>query len=661
LGAGTLEKLAKGFCLGKGTLEINFEILNMKAAVKYLLITATVVATLVLFSFFSSKKNEVKQFYHFPYKQAGLTERQAAAHLLSRFTYGATPHQVEEVVSIGLEKWFERQLSGSLADDTLNRLLSQYEALRMSNSEIVKTYQPAGQALRMAIREGMINKDSVNKGDKEMYRKQLLVYMQNKGLKSMQELIHQFINQKIIRVVYSNNQLQEVLTEFWFNHFNVSFAKRQCAQFIPSYERDVIRPNALADFESLLIATAKSPAMLTYLDNFISTGANSRQAGRSKGTSLQDSAGQKKVNQIKRAKGLNENYAREVMELHTLGVDGGYTQQDVTEAARVLTGWTIYPMRDGGDKKMMKQAEEKKPKGFVFDGDFLFTPNRHDDGKKIVLGRHFKAGGGYEEGVQLLKTLAHHPSTAEFISRKVATRFVQDNPPQSLVNKMAETFKQKGGDIKRLLIAMVTSSEFWEDSAFRAKTKSPFELAISAVRALGANVDQPYALFNWIDRMGQKMYYYQAPTGFPDQGQYWINSSSLLNRMNFGLVLATGKIPGVTFDLLSLNNDHEPESAGEALKIYSKLIMPERDIEETIERLMPLLNDPSLQRKVSKAADSADMTQEKEKNEFEDIDELAIVADNDTVDNANQNSKIDLYKLSQVIGIIIGSPEFQRR
>jgi uncharacterized protein (DUF1800 family) len=442
----------------------------------------------------------------------------------------------------------------------------------------------------------------------------------------------------------------------------VSFAKRQCAQFIPSYERDVIRPNALADFESLLIATAKSPAMLTYLDNFISTGANSPKAGRPKGTSLQDSASQKKVNQIKRAKGLNENYAREVMELHTLGVDGGYTQRDVTEAARVLTGWTIYPMRDEGSvKKMLKQAQGKKAKGFVFDGDFLFTPNRHDDGKKIVLGRHFKAGGGYDEGVQLLKMLANHPSTAEFISRKIATRFVQDNPPQSLVNKLAKTFKQKDGDIKQLLIAMVTSSEFWEDSAFREKTKSPFELAISTVRALGANVNQPYALFNWIDRMGQKMYYYQAPTGFPDQGQYWINSSSLLNRMNFGLALATGKIPGVTFDLLALNNNQEPESAGEALEIYSKLIMPERDIEETIQLLMPLLNDPSLQRKVSKAASSADMTQEKEKNEFEDIDELGIVADNDTVDNVNQNTKIGLYKLSQVIGIIIGSPEFQRR
>jgi uncharacterized protein (DUF1800 family) len=633
----------------------------MKAPVKYLLIAATVVSTLVLFCFFSPKQ-EVKEFYHFPYAQAGLTERQAAAHLLSRFTYGATPYRVEAVVSIGLEKWFEQQLSGSLPDEDLNGLLSQYEVFRMSNSEIVKTYKPPGQVIRMAIRDGMINKDSVNKADKEMYRKQLLVYMQNKGLKPVQALTRQFIDQKILRAVYSNNQLQEVLTEFWFNHFNVSFAKRQCAQFIPSYERDVIRPNALADFESLLIATAKSPAMLTYLDNFISTGANSRYAGRPKETSLQDSSSQKKVNQIKRAKGLNENYAREVMELHTLGVDGGYTQRDVTEAARVLTGWTIYPVRDEGNvKKIWKQAEEKKAKGFVFDGDFLFTPNRHDDGKKIVLGRHFNAGGGYGEGVQLLKTLAHHPSTAEFISRKVATRFVQDNPPQSLVNKMAKTFKQKDGDIKQLLIAMVTSSEFWDDSAFREKTKSPFELAISAVRALGANVDQPHALFNWIDRMGQKMYYYQAPTGFPDQGQYWINSSSLLNRMNFGLALATGKIPGVTFDLLALNNNHEPESAGEALEIYSRLIMPERDIEETTERLMPLLNDPSLQRKVSKAASSADMTQEKEKNEFEDSDELTVVADNDTVDNVNQNSKIGLYKLSQVIGIIIGSPEFQRR
>lgn len=637
-------------------------ILNMKIVFKFLFIVATLLASITVFSSFFSPSQDSSVLYRFPYKEAGLTERQAAAHLLSRFTYGATPGQVEAVLHIGLENWFEQQIGAELADDSLDRLLGRYEVLRMSNLEIVNAYPRMGQVTRMAIRDGAINKDSVGKTDRKLYRKQLSVYMQENNLKPAKELIRQVISQKIDRAVYSNNQLQEVLTEFWFNHFNVSFAKGQCVQFIPSYERDIIRPNVLGNFEDLLIATAKSPAMLTYLDNFSSMGTNSRQAARQKKTLMQDSVRQKKMNEIRKAKGLNENYARELMELHTLGVDGGYTQGDVTEAARVLTGWTLYPMRNDDEgkrvKKLLKQAEEKRAKGVVADGDFLFTPNRHDDREKTVLGHHFKAGGGYEEGVQLLEMLARHPSTAEFISQKIATRFVQDNPPQSLINKMAKTYSEREGNIKQLLISMVTAPEFWDDAAFREKTKSPFELAISAVRVLRAEVKQPYRLFNWIDRMGQKMYSYQAPTGFPDQGQFWINTGSLLNRMNFGLALATGRIPGVRFDLLALNNNHEPESAGEALKIYSSLVMPERDMAETIDRLMPLLNDPGLQKKVSQAASGADM---RRKEKPENMDEPAAVVNSDTVVFSNENSKIGRYRLSQVVGIIIGSPEFQRR
>jgi uncharacterized protein (DUF1800 family) len=223
----------------------------------------------------------------------------------------------------------------------------------------------------------------------------------------------------------------------------------------------------------------------------------------------------------------------------------------VTQAARVLTGWTVYPMNENAKKFVNRfNPDQLARRGFVHEGDFLFNANRHDKGEKTVLGHVFPAGGGYEEGVELLEMLAHHPSTARLICRKIAVRFVSDDPPQSLIDKMAKTFLQKDGDIRQVLIAMVTAPEFWSPAAIREKTKSPFELAIGAVRSLHATIDQPYPLYTWITRMGEKMYYYQAPTGFPDKGAYWINAGSLLNRMNFGLALAEGQVPGVRVDLV---------------------------------------------------------------------------------------------------------------
>ena len=648
------------------------------------------IASLVLFSFF--KEPLYKSHFSFPYKKAGLTERQAAAHLLSRFTYGATKGQVEQVVNMGLEKWFEQQLTGSLPDDSLNARLNNYDALKLSNAQIVSMFPRPAQILKMAIQDGVINKDSVDKSDKKEYRQQLQAYMQQKGLKPQQELFRQFINQKILRAAYSNNQLQEVLTDFWFNHFNVSITKNDCAEFIPDYERDVIRPNVFGKFENLLLSTAKSPAMLLYLDNFSSSGENTnanlpqnqklQQIIQQKQAEMMTDSAQKnqhkKLQNTKRAQGLNENYAREVMELHTLGVDGGYTQQDVTQAARVLTGWTIYPMNDYGPgnqiKKIIERVGEDKltERGFVHDGDFLFAINRHDNKEKTVLGKTFTANGGYDEGVKLLTMLAHHPSTAKFICKKLAVHFVSDNPPQSLIDKMAKTFLDKDGDIKEVLITMTTSPEFWSKDVIRAKTKSPFELALSAVRALDADIQQPYQLFNWSDKMGQKIYFYQAPTGFPDKGKYWINTGALLNRMNFGLAVASQRIPGTKTDLLALNNHHEPESATAALVTYGKLIMPERDLGETVKRLTPMLNDPELVKKINDAADKNTVPQQTNmvNNEVAMNDDM-----NDGIGNKGGKGLKGLKKgnsnlqtvagnnsmLSQVVGILIGSPEFQRK
>jgi uncharacterized protein (DUF1800 family) len=534
--------------------------------------------------------------YRFPYRQAGLTERQAAAHLLSRFTYGATPGQVDAVVKMGLENWWTQQLAADLPDDSLTQCLSQYDALQLSNQQVAALYPKMGQVARMAIKDGVIDKDSL-KTDRAVYRQAIRNYMLEKGFKPEQDLFRQFFCQKVLRAAYSNNQLQEVMTDFWFNHFNVSITKNDCAEFIPAYERDVIRPNSLGRFGDLLLKTAKSPAMLFYLDNFNSS-APSPEGGE--GHSVKNGG-----------RGLNENYAREVMELHTLGVDGGYTQQDVTQAARVLTGWSVYPMNDAGKGIINRFSEDQlASRGFVHEGDFLFNANRHDKGEKVVLGHHFPAGGGYDEGVTLLEMLAHHHSTATFIARKLAVRFVSDDPSPALIDEMAKTFLEKDGDIRQVLITMVSAPEFWSPAAVREKTKSPFELAIGAVRSLHGVIEQPYPLYDWVSRMGEKKYYYQAPTGFPDKGSYWINTGSLLNRMNFGLALATGRIPGVRIDLVALNNGHEPEDAQAALLIYGRLILPERNLEATFKRLTPMLNDPNL---------------------------------------------------SQVVGIIIGSPEFQRR
>ena len=658
-----------------------------KSSYKFILV---LVIGVLLSSFFTGNKPEAATV-KFPYKKAGLSQQQAAAHLLSRFTYGPTPGQVGEVVNTGLEKWFDQQLAAALPDDSLDQKLAGYETLKMTNSEIVNKFPRAPQVLRMAIKEGVIDKDSVNKSDKKEYRNQLAAYMQQKGLKPQQELYRQFINQKILRAAYTNNQLQEILTDFWFNHFNVSLTKNDCAEFIPAYERDIIRPNVFGKFEDLLLATAKSPAMLFYLDNFSSSAENAdaRPANRlmrqkvaatlneRKDTSSGDMQMAVNTLPVKRGAGLNENYAREVMELHTLGVDGGYTQQDVTQAAKVLTGWTIFPLSDYGNsnaiKKIIERVGEDKlaEHGFVHQGDFLFAVNRHDTEEKTVLGKQFAANGGYEEGVQLLHMLAHHLSTAKFISRKIAVRFVSDNPPQSLIDKMVKTFMDKDGNTKQVLITMVSSPEFWQKETLREKTKSPFELTISAVRSLNADIKQPYQLYNWVSKMGQKMYYYQAPTGFPDKGQYWINTGSLLNRMNFGLAIASQRIPGVSIDLIALNNHHEPESAEASLLTYSRILMPERNLEQTIKRLTPLLNDPELIKKVDEAAGKAVVVPAVNNDANNDVMMGDAMKPNNKINkriqtdngypSAPTTAKSNSPMLSQVVGIIIGSPEYQRR
>ena len=622
--------------------------------------------------------------FHMPWAEAGLTKKQAAAHLLDRFTFGAHKEDPDRLAKMGLEEWFLAQLKGNLPNEELDKRLAQYDALALSNEQVLSIFPRPARLFKEAVEAGFLKKDEFLPDKKSPETRQAIkAYMDSKNYRPQQELFRQFINQKILRAAYSNNQLQEILTDFWFNHFNVSLTKNECAPYIPSFERDVIRPNATGKFFNLLLATARSPAMLLYLDNFSSMGQNEqmleqkrmaeermhRKIGSLDPESPLAKQLQKREDRLKN-EGLNENYAREIMELHTMGVDGGYTQNDVTEAARVLTGWTIFPANQEGPgrviRKMFDQSGEDRltAKGFLHDGDFLFAMNRHDTKEKTVLGKTFRQGGGYEEGVALIRLLADHQSTATFICKKLAVRFVCDEPPSALIVRMAKTFRTSDGDIQEVLKTMVASPEFWAKGSVREKTRSPFELAIASIRILNADVKAPFMIYNYIKKMGQNLYHYQAPTGFPDKGSYWINAGSLISRMNFGMDMAAQKIPGVHLDLAALNDHHEPESSEDALKTYAYLILPGRDMEPTLNRLKPLVMDPSIQQKINDAAASSpvqeniqivdDMFEEEVTEKKKHRPAAPVTEDQQIMQDENK-------LLAQVVGIIIGSPEFQRK
>lgn len=607
-----------------------------------------------------------------PYKKAGLTEQEAALYLLNRFTFGPKPGQVEEVVKQGLENWFMAQLQANSDNEAVRLRLANYPALTMPTDSIVNTYLQPAQLLRLAIAKGYVDKDSVDKSDRPAYREALKKMQADYGFRPIQELQRELINQKVIRAVYSDAQLQEVLTDFWFNHFNVSLTKNQVQQLVLPYERDAIRPNVLNSFSSLLFATAKHPAMLLYLDNALSISNENDYAKRQlKGAQrLLDLNAAKKMlaaasvsedsmqkmdameNQIttqikkRKSQGLNENYAREVMELHTLGVNGGYTQSDVTELARALTGWGVKPMYEEGP--LAKRFSNATPdqllrRGLQVEDCFLYSGDKHDESSKTILGKSFTAKGGYNEGLEALAMLASHPATAHFIATKLAAKFIADEPPAAVVDEMAKTFLQSKGDIKEVLLTMVMHPGFWAKAKEKEKIKSPFELSVSAIRATGTEVVAPYQVFTWSEKMGQKFYFYQAPTGFPDRASYWINTGSLLNRMNFGMAIAAQKIPGFRTNLLQLNQNHEPESVEEALQIYTKLLLPVSDQKENSERIMSIVRAQNIDQKIASAT--------KDSGGMQDMQKESMTPGDNT----------PLKSMAQVVGVIIGSPAFQRK
>lgn len=628
-----------------------------------------------------------------PTKKTGapLTQEQRAIHALNRLTFGPRPGDLDQVLKIGVDKWIDEQLHPESVDDSaLNARLAPLRTLNMTPKDLVQKFpspgmirtvfdgkaQPPNDPMLAMIYRAQLTRlqvqnqqkavitnaalDGSGKTAEEIQReqqKQVAMALANDLLalpkdqrfptlegysgdqllalgaatpgdlrgrlnndftpeqrEAFQALgyppsvaVGELQQAKLLRSIYSERQLQEVMTDFWFNHFNVFLNKDADQHYTTSYERDVIRPHALGKFRDLLIATAESPAMLFYLDNWSSIGPNSKAAG----------GGNNRSPDPKR--GLNENYAREIMELHTLSVDGGYSQNDIIELAKVLTGWTIENPSQGG--------------GFIFD------PRKHEPGDKHVLGMTIHENG-QKEGMEILDKLAGSPQTAHFIAKKLAQRFVADDPPPALVNRLADRFLQTEGDIREVLQKLFTSPEFWSPQSYRAKVKTPLEFVVSAMRASGVEVTNPGPLIQTLAKMGEPLYQMQPPTGYPMRADYWINSDALLDRLNFAIQMSNGKIGGLKFDaprLLSLGVLTDIQSSDEnAAKVHD----PEM---RGADRAMSLLEWTLLQGDVSKQTQSL-------------LDQRL----------SEQEQTAPLMKdpaqgLATIAGILLGSPEFQKR
>lgn len=558
------------------------------------------VAALFFFGFLASASARLDPF------SKEIPKNQRVFHALERLTFGPRPGDLAYVQSVGLKKWIEQQLHPQTIrqNPILEAKLQPLDSLQLDSMALVQNYPPPPLIRQMVAgripypadpdRQRMIrrlaerferqnNKDAppaetpaqaiarlLSPAQQKILRSgtpeeklQLITSMPDDALYPILEATPQnirytltaiapldlqrkirttfdpqavvtqdLIEAKLYRAAYSSRQLEEVLDDFWYNHFNVFLDKGVDRYFLAEYEREAIRPHVLGKFKDLLLATAKSPAMLYYLDNWQSVAPQSSAAPRRFG-----------------GRGLNENYGRELMELHTLGVDGGYTQKDVIEVARCFTGWTIRQPERGG----------------VFE----FNEQMHDKGEKVVLGVTIPAGGGMDDGLKVLDIVAHHPATARFISKKLAIRFVADNPPESLIGKMARTFTATDGDILQVLKTMLNSREFWSQGAYRAKVKSPFEMVASAVRALNADVNSAIMASYVLTQMGEPLYRKEEPTGYSSANAAWMNSASLLSRMNFALGLAANRVPGIRVDVekLGLAPSDDPMRMVKALSL----------------------------------------------------------------------------------------------
>lgn len=617
-------------------------------------------------------------------KPQTLSQHDRALHALERLTFGPRPGDIEKVIAVGVNNWIEQQLEpAQIPDPVLEKKLEQYRTLRMQPKDTAQAFPTAQMIREAAEKKRPMPADPVQYGLWEVLvdryseqqqksngsatavdeasqkaaeqaqkdaaahladmllglpkpnrmtammklpvsdRRVLVQYIPAEARKRLVAdfspaerevfsamngptavVVTELRQAKILRAIYSERQLEEVMTDFWFNHFNVFIDKDQDRYFVTSYERDVIRPNALGKFHDLLLGVAKSPAMLFYLDNWLSIGPNSPAAGVKPGQAPKPEG-----------PGLNENYGRELLELHTLGVDGGYTQVDVTQVARVFTGWTIRPMDQGW--------------GFVFD------PRKHEPGPKTVLNRTIKEDG-MNEGLQVLEILSRSPATARFISTKLARRFVSDDPSPELVNRMAQEFLQSDGDIKQVLRTMFESKEFWSPAVYRKKVKTPLEFVISAIRATGTQVDNPQPIVQSLNQMGMPLYQMQPPTGYSAKADAWMNSDALLDRMNFSLSITAGNMNGVNFDPLRVL------ALGLLARDPKEEIVPV-NTSGGMEAAVKLVEDALI------GGDISSNTDKTIRNSLEDPQ----VSGNILNDPAKP--------LAMIIGLALGSPEFQLR
>jgi uncharacterized protein (DUF1800 family) len=605
-----------------------------------------------------------------------LSEDEAVQHALNRLAYGPRPGDVERVKQTGLAKWIEQQLNPNSIDDrSMEARLSEYPTLKMNTAQLMAEYPNPKQAEKKAERtappptreqtkEQMAQSQAdaaitamaremdadggrANSNDGTDSNGTMVVKASNKDVASPMKanpatpgagqrgalsadpnavpkaiaddskrparVIEELAMAKVTRAIYSERQLQQVMDDFWFNHFNVFAQKGEVKWYLTAYERDVIAPNTMGKFKDLLTATAKSPAMLFYLDNFLSADPRAadrraeqraiRQAMRRGPYGFPPPRPQQQPGQPKKqARGLNENYGRELMELHTLGVDGGYTQKDVTEVARCFTGWTI-----------------EKPQQLAL---FRFDDKLHDPDPKMVLGKKIKAGG-MKDGEQVIDLLAKNPNTAKFLSTKLARRFVSDTPPPALVQRMAKTFQKSNGDIREVMRTMIYSPEFWSKEAYRSKIKTPYELVVSSVRALGTDVDTPMPLVQWVGRIGQPLYQCQPPTGYSDKAETWVNTGALLSRLNFSLALAGNKVRGSRSDVNAVLGSESSADPKQAL-------------------------DRAVQVFLVEAAPGT-------------VDTLQKQIDNPQVLQAKLDDPVRQVDLGVVTGLVLGAPEFQRR
>ncbi len=658
-------------------------------------------------------------------KARRLTEEQRIVHVLNRLGFGVRPGDVERLKAMGLENYISQQLNPEkITDSVAENKVRDLSVLNMTTAELYEKFPQPGQLLRQLQARGLLpadlaeardnrvkgganttsaemrKNDSPNPGevkpesgdakkaeappngnplDNEKYRKVLQDYYQQNGLQQPQRIMVELQASRILRAVYSERQLQEVMVDFWTNHFNVFAGKGADRWLLPSYDRDTIRPNAMSKFSTLLQATAQSPAMLFYLDNFQSVSPNPNRGDGQRpraqrplidllvgqrrrdatindpGLRPQNGAGmpQRPANapQVQQRRGINENYARELMELHTLGVDGGYTQKDVQEVARCFTGWSIFQPRGAGAAANALMGEAGRRNA----GTFFFNARTHDDGEKIVLGHKIPAGGGIKDGLTVLDILARHPSTAKFIATKLVRYFVADNPPPGLADRVAAAFTKSDGDIREALKAIFFSREFTSADAYRAKIKRPFELVVSAIRTLGADTNGGPGTHQWIARMGEPLYGFQTPNGYSDAAESWVNTGGLLERMNFGLALASNRIPGTRVNLAKLTGTAkgEPIDKTKVMDESLKAILAGDISPATRETLLQQMDQQAV---VSVPAPRAQMEPGRDIGQLGQMDGPGAQQRQRPQVDANINDPV-----TKVVGLLLGTPEFQRQ